>query len=115
MANPKAFRSKVARIVATETPSRKVQFVRDFGLFLAFFAFVLIWSTKNGPFELNFCVSRDFWQRIPNLQEFFLYVPCEFMGLSFKLTNGRASFTQLAISNTLSETLSGCDWLIVCN
>ena len=52
---------------------------------------------------------------IPNLKEFFLYVPWEFMGLSFKLTNGRTSFTQSANSNTLSETLSGCDWLIVCN
>ena len=73
MANPKAFRSKVARIVATETPSGGVQFVWDFGLFLAFFAFLLIWSTKNGPFELNFFVSIDFLPRILNLQEFLRY------------------------------------------
>ena len=50
---------------------------------------------------------------IPNLKEFFLYVPWELSCFSFKLTNESASFTQSANSNTPSETLSSCDWLIV--
>ena len=52
---------------------------------------------------------------IPNLKEFFLYVRWELSSFSFKLTNESASFTQSANSNTTSETLSSCDWLIVWN
>ena len=50
---------------------------------------------------------------IPNLKEFFLYVPWEISCLSFKLTNESASFTQSANGSTLVESVTGCDWLLV--
>ena len=72
-------------------------------------------SENNFVSKLNLSTYRVvLWIiEIPNLKEFFLYVPWELSCFSFKLTNESASFTQSANSNTLSDTLLSCDWLIV--
>ena len=50
---------------------------------------------------------------ITNLKDFFLYVPWEFMGLSFKLTNGSASYRQSANHSQTEFLIVCCYWLTV--